>query len=169
MPRLFGTTIALGLAASLAGCGKEPQQSSAVQRRIPAARAAHSPRTTLTDLHWIIGSFRGAGAWGTVQEPFFERYSLANDSALVVESFKDSAFGGVPDSTRYHLRGDSLTNDEAAATSVSPGSVTFSSRKNSGLAWTWRRDDDSAWTAVIVNSVPNGPPTSRVYRMVRLK
>jgi hypothetical protein len=160
--------LVLGAALALAACSKEASKEEAAQVKLPASPAAKAPRSTLADLRWIMGAYRGAGAQGTIQEPFYERYSLANDSALVVESFKDSTFKGTPDSTRYDLRGDSLANIESAATAVSPSSVTFSSRKVPGLAWTWRQDDDSSWTAIIVNTVPNGPPKTRVYRMVKL-
>ena len=162
-----------GLAVALGACGtkdaKERGADASPAVTVPPSAAGHAPRGTLSDLHWIVGSFRGAGAQGTVQAPFYERYSLAGDTALVVETFTDSTFTGVSDSTRYVLRGDSLTSAEAAATNVSPGSVTFASRKVSGLAWTWRRDSEVTWTAIIVNAVPNGPPKTRVYQMVPRK
>lgn len=165
-----------GLAVTLGACSTKDAKDAKVRgteaspaMTVPQSPAGHAPRGTLSDLHWIIGSFRGAGAQGMVQAPFFERYSLAGDSALVVETFTDSTFTGVSDSTRYVLRGDSLTNAESAATSVSPGSVTFTSRKVPGLAWTWRRDGEATWTAIIVNAIPNGPPKTRVYQMVPSK
>ena len=160
------------LAFALVACGKESAKrlgSGAVKTKVPAARAAYAHRNTLTDVRWILGIWRGVGSAGTVQAPFFERYSLANDSTLFVESFKDSTLAGVPDSTRYDLRGDSLGNNEAAVTSVSLTSLTFSSRRNPGLAWTWRHGDDNAWTAIIVTSLANGPPSTRVYQMARFK
>ena len=174
MRRMSRTILGFGLSLTVFGCGKGAEkdvEKSATPGFIapPAAPAAHAPRNTLTELRWILGPVRGTGAGGTVQAPFFERYSLLGDSALVVESFKDSTFGGAPDSTRYALRGDSLTSADAAATNVSPTSLTFSSRRNPGLAWTWRRDDDSTWTAIIVNAIPNGPPKTRAYRMVRVR
>ena len=163
----------VGLAVTLGACGrdaaKEAGKEATPPLSIPPAPAGHAPRGTLSDLHWILGSFRGIGAEGTVQTPFYERYSLAGDSVLVVETFTDATFTGVSDSTRYVLRGDSLTSAESAATNVSPGSLTFTSRKVSGLAWTWRRDGEVTWTAIIVNAVPNGPPKTRVYKMVPLK
>ena len=163
----------IGLAVTLGACGtkdaKERGTEASPEMTVSPSPAGHAPRGTLSDLHWILGSFRGVGAEGTVQAPFYERYSLAGDSVLVVETFTDSTFIGVSDSTRYVLRGDSLTSAEAAATTVSPASLTFSSRKMSGLAWTWRRDGEVTWTAIIVNAVPNGPPKTRVYHMVPRK
>ena len=159
----------LGHGASLAAfaCGTEAEYDASPDVEVPPA--AHAPRSALTDVRWILGSVRGVGDEGTVQEPFFERYSLVGDSALIVESFKDSTFTGAPDSNRYVLRGDSLTSADAAATSVSPTSLTFNSRGNPGLAWTWRRDNDSSWKAIVVNAVPEGPPNTRSYRMVRVR
>jgi hypothetical protein len=170
MHRRSRSTLFFGAVLALTACGKEPVSEEVAQSlvRIPEVPAAKAAKSTLADLGWIIGSFRGTGTQGTIQEPFYERYSLVNDSALIVESFKDSTFKGAPDSTRYDLRGDSLTNIYAAATEVSPSSVTFISRKLPGLAWTWRKENDSAWTAIIVNTVPSGPPKTRVYRMVKL-
>ena len=166
MRTVSGIVAGCGCAFLLAACGPE----KAVQGDpVRAARAATVPRNTLAELHWLTGTWRGAGTAGTVQTPFFERYSLASDSTLVVESFRDSTLADAPDSTRYDLRGDSLASDEAAASRVSPSSLTFSSRRNAGLAWTWRRDDDSTWTAIIVVTSPAGPPRTRMYRMVRLK
>jgi len=170
MQKLSASTLSLGVALTLIACGKEsPKADTAQTVVVPPTAAGAAPRTALTDLRWIVGAFRGAGTQGTVQAPFFERYSLVGDSTLIVESFQDSTLKGAADSTRYVLRGDSLTSADAAATNVSPGSVTFSSRKNRQLAWTWRRDDDSTWTAIIVNAVPNAPPKTRVYRMAKIK
>ncbi|MEO8624950.1 MAG: hypothetical protein ABI625_27950 [bacterium] len=170
MQNVSRSILSLGVVLTLTACGKEsPKADTAQTVVVPPTAAGVAPHTALTDLRWIVGSFRGAGAQGTVQAPFFERYSLVGDSTLVVESFKDSTLKGAADSTRYVLHGDSLTSPDAAATNVSPGSVTFSSRKNRDLAWTWRRDDDNTWTAIIVNAVPNAPPKTRVYHMARLK
>ena len=170
MQNMSRSILSCGVILTLIACGKDsPKADTAQTVVVPPTAAGAAPRNALTDLRWIVGAFRGEGAQGTTQAPFFERYSLVGDSTLVVESFKDSTLKGVPDSTRYVLRGDSLTSPDAAATNVSPGSVTFSSRKNRALAWTWRRDDDSTWTAIIVNAVPNAPPKTRVYRMARRK
>lgn len=118
---------------------------------------------------WLLGSFRGAGAEGTVQAPFYEKYSLIGDSTLVVEGFADSTWSGKPDSTRYQLRGDSLAGAGSAryvASVVTPDSVVFSPRAGVRNGFTWRRGDDSSWVAVIT-PVPAG--TVRTYRMVRVK
>jgi hypothetical protein len=169
MHKTPASIVVVGIALALTACGKDSPKTDTAQAVIPPSKSGAAPRTALTDLRWIVGRFRGAGAQGTVQDPFFERYSLTGDTALVVETFKDSTFKVAADSTRYVLRGDSLTSPEAAATNMSPASVTFSSRKNQNLAWTWRHEDDSTWTAIIVNAVPNAPPKTRVYQMKRLK
>jgi hypothetical protein len=163
--------VLLGLAVSVGACDRKPAKAEkpASQVKVPIVPAAHVPRSMLTDLRWLMGSWRGEGAEGTMQEPFFERYSIANDSTLFVEVLRDSTFIGMADSTRYDLLGDVLASDEAIATTVSPTSLTFTSRKNSGLTWTWRRDSDSSWTALIVTPTPNAPPRTRTYRMTRIR
>ena len=106
-----------------------------------------------------------------MQEPFYERYSLADDSTLIVEGFKDSTFSGTIDTTRYELRRDSLSNPGASryvATVVSADSLVFGPLIGVRNGFTWRRGDDSSWVAVIT-PLAGGTAAQRHYRMVRVK
>ena len=161
--------VVAGLAACSRASSDRPADSSTGATPIADVPAASAPRTALTAMPWLLGSFRGAGAEGTVQAPFYEKYSLIGDSTLVVEGFADSTWSGKPDSTRYQLRGDSLAGAGSAryvASVVTPDSVVFSPRAGVRNGFTWRRGDDSSWVAVIT-PVPAG--TVRTYRMVRVK
>ena len=119
---------------------------------------------------WLLGTFRGAGVDGTTQAPFYERYSLADDSTLIVESFKDSTLTGAIDSTRYQVRADSLTNTGAGryiATSISPDSVVFGPLTGVKNGFVWRKGDSASWTAIIVPVAADAQ--RRFYRMARLR
>jgi hypothetical protein len=115
------------------------------------------PSGFLKELPWLLGTFRGTGVEGTKQAPFFERYSLADDSTLIVESFKDSTLTGPIDTTRYEARRDSLSNPGSSryvATAISAKSVTFRTSR-------WReewvhvaKERRSGWYAVITPMVP---------------
>ena len=61
----------------------------------------------LRALQWITGTWRGSGVG---QAPFYERYRLADDSTLVVESFADSTLRKVSEVTRFALRDSALTS-----------------------------------------------------------
>jgi hypothetical protein len=148
----------------------------------PASQAVASAETTtvsaakiqvgaLTQLPWLLGTFRGAGIEGTTQAPFYERYSLADDSTLIVESFKDSTLAGAIDSTRFEVRNDSLTSRgerRYVATSISPDSINFGPLAGVKNGFLWKKGDSLAWTAVIV---PLGGDASkqRYYRMARIR
>jgi hypothetical protein len=162
----------LGLLVLIACSGKseQPPAQLASPPSATTTAAAIQPRA-LTQLPWLIGTFRGTGADGTVQDAFFERYSLADDSTLIVESFKDSTLAGPVDSTRYEVRRDSLTNPGAhryIATSITPDSITFGPLVGVKNGFLWRKGDSSAWTAVIVPP-PGADAKQRFYRMARIR
>lgn len=161
--------------ALLSACKDEQVQSPVPATSESASVVApKAPRDALMHMRWILGTFRGAGDEGTAQEPFYERYSLADDSTLVVESFKDSSLTGAIDSTRFELRGDSLSNRAGGprwtAGKVSADSVTFVPRERAHNSFTWRRGgDESYWMAVIITPRPDGTLNRRVYRMARIR
>jgi hypothetical protein len=136
----------------------------------PAIVAAKVPAGALKQMPWLLGTFRGTGAEGTTQAPFYERYSLADDSTLIVESFKDSTLTGAIDTTRYEARRDSLSNGGTArylATAISADSVTFGPLVGVQNGFTWRNGDAGSWIAVIIPT--NANSAKRTYRMARIK
>jgi hypothetical protein len=171
-PRTLVAVVALALAA----CKDKPADSRdippapEVSATPPTVDAAKVPAGALRELPWLMGTFRGTGADGTIQEPFYERNSLLNDSTLIVESFVSGTLSGKIDTTRYELRHDSLTNTGYAryiTTAISPDSVTFGPLANVNNFFTWRKGDDSTWVAMIF---PFGTNTDmRAYKMTRIK
>lgn len=165
--------LASALAACLLGCTDKPDERRTPSPATPAptAAAAGVQPGALKQMPWLIGTFRGRGEGTTVQEPFYERYSLADDSTLLVESFKDSTLTGAIDTARYEVRRDSLTNvgtSRYIATLITPDSVVFGPLIGSRNGFTWRKGDDTSWVAVIT-PLAGGPSAQRTYRMVRLK
>src|SRR5687768_18429081 len=117
----------------LACTTKETDQPAPGSTASPAATAsvvaARVPPGALRQVPWLLGTFRGRGEGSTVQEPFYERYSLADDSTLIVESFKDSTLTGAIDTSRYEVRRDSLSNPgqrRYIASVVTADSIVFS-------------------------------------------
>ena len=153
-----------------AACGEKHQDGASSTALTSSRSAAKIPTGALRQMPWLLGTFRGVGAEGTDQAAFYERYTLADDSTLVVESFKDSTLTGPIDSTRYEVRNDSLTTVGTAryvATSIAPDSVVFGPLVGVKNGFVWRRDNESSWTAVIIPVNPAAP--RRTYRMHRLK
>ena len=162
------------LAAVLLACNDKQQEEPAPPPAPPVAAtvaAARVPPGALKQVPWLLGTFRGRGEGATVQEPFYERYSLADDSTLIVESFKDSTLTGAIDTTRYEVRRDSLTNPGASryvATTITADSIEFGPLIGVRNGFSWRKGDDTSWIAVI-KPLSGGTSAQRVYRMVRIK
>ena len=133
--------------------------------------AAQVQPGALKQMPWLLGTFRGIGEGTTLQEPFHERYSLADDSTLIVESFKDSTLSGAIDTSRYEARRDSLTSvgeRRYIATFISPDSVVFGPLVGARNGFTWKKGDATSWIAVIT-PLGGGASAQRTYRMMRLR
>ena len=168
MTRLVLPLLACGVLACKA---KQEDQPPPAPPAPPAVAAAHVPVGALKQMPWLLGTFRGRGEGTTVQAPFYERYSLADDSTLIVENFPDSTLKGAVDTTRYEARRDSLSNPGASryiATVVTADSVVFGPLVGVRNGFTWRKGDDTSWVAVIT-PLGGGASAQRVYRMVRLR
>jgi hypothetical protein len=155
----------------LACTSKPDDQAAPVPPAAATVAAAHVPSDALKRMPWLLGTFRGRGEGTTVQEPFYERYSLADDSTLIVESFKDSTFTGSIDTSRYEARRDSLTSTGArryVATVMTADSIVFAPLVGVSNGFTWRKGDDTSWIAVIT-PLSGGAAAQRLYRMVRVK
>jgi hypothetical protein len=145
-----------------------PSADSPATATVTAARVAPG---SLRQVPWLIGTFRGRGEGTTVQAPFYERYSLADDSTLIVESFKDSTLSGAIDTSRYEVRRDSLASTgqrRYVATAVTGDSIVFGPLVGVRNGFTWKRGDDTSWVAVIT-PLAGGVAAQRQYRMVRMK
>ena len=163
--------VRIWLAIAGLACADEPAEQAAPAPAASTVVAARVQTGALKQMPWLLGTFRGTGEGTTVQAPFHERYSLADDSTLIVESFRDSTLSGAIDTSRYELRRDSLSSvgeRRYIATYIGADSVVFGPLVDVRNGFTWRKGDDTSWVAVIT-PLGGGPSTQRTYRMVRLK
>jgi hypothetical protein len=151
-----------------------PSRSLDAQQGIPVVKgeaptAATLPGDALRQLHWIEGSWRGSGAG---QTPFFERYSFPTATTMLVESFSDSTFGRVTETTRYVLRDGRLANEgnmRWTAARLDDTSAHFVPLERANNSFLWRRGSSAdEWTAVIMWRSPDGP-RERAYVMRRMR
>lgn|GEM_PF-1271267 len=147
-----------GYTASGVGVGARQQPAPA---RISAA--------DLSKLRWIEGSWRGTG---DVKNPFFERYRLDGDSALVVEGFEDETLAKVSDVTRFELKDGELGGGNEgsrwAVSELTEDSVTFAPVKGARNTFRWQREPDGNWKAILDWPAADGKPARRrVYKMER--
>lgn len=166
----LGAVPLLALALTVPRAGEA--QPSPAAARAAAPTPARVTRQELARLRWIVGDWRGTGAGGTTQAPFYERYRFADDSTLVVEHFPDSTFRSANDSSRYALRGGRLAavgGSPFVATRLDSLGVEF--RADRG-GFRWERTAGagarpSVWRAVILP--PTGSGAGRHYEMRRVR
>ena len=164
---------ALVLLAPLAGA---PFAAGAQPAAAPPAAARVTVRQ-LAQLRWLAGDWRGAGTAGTTQAPFYERYRFVDDSTLTVETFADSTWRTVSETSRWELRGGRLGNvgDGArwVATRVDSLGAEFAPTARARNTFRWARAPRSGrrpatWQATIT---PLGQPAPRSsqYLMTRVR
>ena len=140
-----------------------------------APQTQATPRTGFTaadvaKLKWIEGTWRGTGE---TQPPFFERYRLDGDSALVVESFEDESLAKVSDTSRFELREGKFGNwageRHSAASEITADYVQFVPAGGPGNSFRFERTaDPNTWKAVLDWPARNDKPARQViYTMVR--
>ena len=166
MPIMRFVPLAFASALVLSACGRADEK--------PASGASDRfPSRALAQLRWIEGAWKGVGAEGTTQEPFYKRYKLKGDSTLVVVGYRDSSLQIATDTTLYSQRGDSLTNPGPGprwiAASVSADSILFVPLTGARNRFVWRRGDDTSWIAILDWPPVDSLQRHRVYRMVRIK
>lgn len=163
LPRAIAAALLLCTAARA-----ESQPSPAAAR--PAAKPARVTPEQFARLRWLEGTWQGRGA---DQPPFYERYRLADDSTMLMESFEDSTLARVTSSSRVELRGGQLSNvgDGArwVATQLDAGRVTFAPVEGARNTFIWRRTSADAWTATLSWPVQPQGHRERVYQMARLR
>ncbi|MEO8591404.1 MAG: hypothetical protein ABI432_18635 [Flavobacteriales bacterium] len=153
----YTTLLLCASVASVTGCG-------------PADRSDNSAATVTAEqfqqLGWIAGKWRGAEAGGA---PFFESYSMLDDSTLGVASFSDSAFTsltGTP--SMISLRDGRVTNGDAVVTQWDAGSIHFEPRGKAMNSYTWRKETPDRWTARLHWNDKDGTPRERTYVLTRV-
>lgn len=127
-------------------------------------------KSQLAQLRWIEGTWRGTSA---NMPPFYERYTFANDSTLVMYSLRDTS-GAVNDSTTYVLRDGTFSNtgDGARwiAIAIGDDSVRFAPLARASNMFTWKRTGDNSWTALLeFPASGDREASSRTYQMRRVR
>ena len=132
---------------------------------ITSCTPARAPEVSnLRMLSWIEGTWRGSG--GGVAA-FFERYKLADDSTLVIDSFEDSTLTKVTETSYYELRDGRVTSRgerQYIANAINADSIVFVPLRGVNNSFVWKRGNQSEWTATIIPERGN----SRTYHMVRM-
>ena len=128
---------------------------------------AQVTREQFAQLRWLEGTWRGSGASGTEQAPFYERYRVVDDTTMAMESFSDSTLTTRTGESRIVLTGGRVLNREtggdrsSGAVKVDASSIDFVP-VNRGFTYSWRRGaTKDEWTAVI------GAAGDRTYTMRR--
>ena len=155
----------------LPACAARPAASAPAPAASPAAlpRALSLSLDDFGALRWLEGTWRGVGVG---ESAFFERYRFLNDSTIAIESFTDSTLVGTPETGEVRWR-------DGLVTTGSGGALWVVTRRD-GDAWrfepvagarntfTWRRDSDDAWTAVLSwPATGDVPARDRVYHLRR--
>ncbi len=144
-------------------------ESAPVPAGPPAATVSVA---NLSALRWIQGSWRAERTLGG-QTLFFERYTFADESTLVVESYADSAMRVAPETTAFELRGARLTSRGAGpkftAETITPTSVTFMPLEGAVNHFTWEYYSPNEWIARLSAPAMDGEPArNRRYHMRRM-
>jgi hypothetical protein len=176
------TTCLLGVLACGASDDAVPDSPAAAPAAAGVSVHAPTPPVVgrdLRPLQWIVGEWRGTGA---AQAPFYERYRLADDSTLIGESFTDSTFATVGETTRYQLRSGALTSVPGAtgepdgkavrwyASALADDSVRFEPLANARNSFVWRGVGSDEWSAVLTWPATSARPARPVlYTMRRVK
>jgi hypothetical protein len=118
----------------------------------PPAQGTPSKQFTSADvakLKWIEGTWRGMDD----DKPFYERYRIENDTALVVETLKeDGSVDGEPD--RFELKNGEFGNGEgdkrSAASEITADYVQFvPAVPGKGNNFRFHRQPDGTWHALL--------------------
>lgn len=151
------------LLLAVVACGREP--------------GAQLGRDDVARLRWIEGDWRGVGAAGTEQAPFFERYSFPDDTTLLVETFEDSTWADVSRTQRYTLAhgrfGNAGAGERWVATHVDSVSAEFAPVARTSTYFRWVREPGTgsrpeAWGASIWWDDASGTRQRRNYLMTRV-
>ena len=106
------------------------------------------------------------------EKPFYERYRLENDTALVVETLTDGDPTRVEDTGRFELKDGVFGKTEgergSAAASITADAVQFVPvPAGKGNAFRFERESADKWRAVLEWTDKEGKPQKKVYQMER--
>jgi hypothetical protein len=136
---------------------------------VQAADAAAAPAIRLQDLTWLTGSWRGTGEG----EEFHEDIRLEDDSTMVIVYYEDAARTIVQRIRgTIEQRGGRIWHSYGDARWVvnegSPTSLSFEPVQNARNRFTWTRESQDRWTAVLRYPDPAGGEVTGTYVMERI-
>ena len=112
-------------------------------------------------LHWIQGSWRGRMPDGRY---FYERYTVADDSTIVVQMLADSTFVRVTGTDSIVHRAGAVRYDGSVAMRLDDTGVSFGRADAPGQGFAFTRAG-RGWTAVIRSTGGDGRPRFVTYQM----
>jgi hypothetical protein len=159
-----------GLIVVAAGCLAAAVAGAQERTRMPASGAAPTPaQVSVADFkrfHWIIGRWSGSGTGRLAQtRPFFEEYTLRDDSTIVMKSYGDVSFAGTVNETHeLSVRDGVMRSGTSIATLFAGDSVQFMSARGGGRPYVFARRTPDRWEAVFGGA----EPTPGTYVMTRV-
>ena len=163
-----------------AGCTRdgamEPDRGAGVNKvgDAPAAKPEATPakgftKADVAKLKWIEGTWRGMDG----DKPFFERYRI-EETAMVVEGFKDETLKEVTDTDRFELKDGEFGKGEgdkrSAASEIGEDHVQFvPAVPGKGNNFRFERlPGEDAWQAVLEWPASGDKPArQKIYKMER--
>ena len=157
----------------VAACGPAKVDSADTQplTSVPAdSTLPHFTKTDFASLRWLAGRWRGLLPDG---KPFFEAYSVVNDSTIHQAAFSDSTFKTQTDSSMIGLRGGLVVHQGQGsswvASHLDSRVVRFDLVKAPANYFSWSRRGADAWEAQLFNVDGRGQQQRVVYQMQRVK
>ena len=106
--------------------------------------------TDFQRLRWLEGRWVGRME---DDKRFYEQYRFADDSTIVMHSFRDSTFAQATDSSRITLRGSTVASEAATARWVAERldtlGVEFAPDRGATNYFSWSKESPNAWTATL--------------------
>jgi hypothetical protein len=128
-------------------------------------------RDDFQQLRWLSGSWRGEGGG---QPTFYVQYRFVDDSTIASETFSDSKFRTLKESTRVELRNHRVTlrsgTGQWIVTSLDSTSAAFRHLGGAPDDFVWQHHAANEWLAV--HAWPPGvdyPARTATYHMQRVK
>ena len=167
MTRVFcAFASAIFFVVGFTGCAQGEGQKGASTATAAATPSKSFTKADVAKLKWIEGIWRGMDG----DKPFFERYRI-EDTAMVVESFKDETLREVTDTDRFELKDGEFGKGEgdkrSAASEITADYVQFvpavPGRSNS---FRFHRQPDGTWHALLEwPATADKPARQKVYKM----
>lgn len=174
----FVLILILVCASMFLGCSGGSSNSSSNSVTTAANEAKPIPPVTavwkkdvtekdIAGLKWLAGTWKGTAEG---KEPFFEKYSIDNNS-LTVESYADASLKTVTDTTRYALingefRYTTADGRRVAASEITGDRIQFVPVVGEGNSFRFEKQPGGKWRAVLEWPATADKPAKQViYNM----